>query len=477
MSADPSAAAKLWSRVKAAALKGWSALGLWIDRQFGGPQAGGQGDALIHDFKPDAASVEEAPIPISAHSALYVVVAALLFAILWSILGTLDRIVVAQGRIVTSVPLIVMQPLTTSRIERVHVRAGEHVARGQTLISFDPAFAEADVSTLEQRLRSLEAEIARLDAELAGAGRFIADTGPEWQAQAQIFAQRRSQFAAELAVRDSRQRQVDAQIAADEESIAGLTRQLELARRVAAIRRELQARDAGSMLELMTAEKDEIDFDLRLKNTVASRDRNLHSRAEIAAERQSFLDQWRGGLNERLVAARQEASQARENLNKARRLSDLTELRAPVDAIVLEMAERSEGSVLREAETLITLVPDDARLSIEADILSRDVGFIAVGDPVRVKLEAYPFQQYGTLAGQLETVSPDSVPARENDRNNVVFHAQIQLDETAGDAAGRGIRLRPGLVATAEIKAGERSIISYVLDPVMRIRDEGMREP
>ena len=100
-----------------------------------------------------------------------------------------------------------------------------------------------------------------------------------------------------------------------------------------------------------------------------------------------------------------------------------------------------------------------------------------VGDAVRVKLEAFPFQQFGTLEGRLDVLSPDSVPVKQGERTNVVFHAEVHLKETAGSVAGLGIRLRPGLVATAEIKAGERSIASYVLDPVVQTFDESLREP
>jgi HlyD family secretion protein len=438
-----------------------------------------QDAALVHNFRPDAASIEEAPVPISAYSALYVVLALMVSAILWSVFGTVDRIVVAQGRIVTTAPVLVMQPFTTSRILKLNVKAGDRVKKGQSLVTFDPSFAQADQVSLEQKVRTLKAEMDRIQAELSGQKRFDAgaDADPERRQQAQIFIQRISQFAAEMNVRDSRQHQIEAQIDANNKSTDGLRRQYEIAHRVADIRRELQAKNAGSLLELMAAERDEVDTDTRLKNTIADNTKLEHQLAEISAERRSYLDQWRGDLNQKLVTARQDQAQAVESLNKARRLKDFTELTAPVDAVVLELADRSEGSVLREAETLVTLVPDDAQLNLEANILSRDVGFVALGDSVRVKLEAFPFQQYGTLDGHLDVLSPDSVPVKEGERTNVVFRAQVHLKETAGRVAGLGIRLRPGLVATAEIKAGQRSIASYILDPIVQTTDESLREP
>jgi len=443
------------------------------------PSKGSRADdaSLVQNFKPDATAIEEAPIPISAYSALYVVLALMITAIAWSVIGTVDRIVVAQGKIVTTAPVIVMQPFTTSRIAKLHVKAGDRVKKGDVLVSFDPSFAQADEASLNQKVRALAAETDRINAELSGQTSFSPGNDAERRAQAQIFDQRASQFAAEMEVRDSRQRQLEAQIDSDMKSIEGLTRQLELAKRVTGIRRELQSKQLGSMVQLMSAEKDEGDIDLRLKATISDAEKLQQQRGENIAERQSFLDRWRGELNQRIVAARQEQAQAIESLTKAKRLKDFTEMTSPVDAVVLELADRSEGSVLREAETLVTLVPDDAQLNLEADVLSRDVGFVKIGDPVRVKLEAFPFQQFGTLDGRLDVLSPDSIPVKQGERTNVVFHAEVHLKETAGSVAGLGIRLRPGLIATAEIKAGERSIASYILDPVVQTFDESLREP
>jgi HlyD family secretion protein len=458
----------------------FSSISRRIDRMFGGVPAepGTSEAALAQGFKPDATAIEEAPIPVSAYSALYVVLAVLVAGITWSIVGQVDRIVIAQGKVVTTAPVIVMQPFTTSRIAKLHVKAGDRVRKGQTLVSFDPAFAQADQTSLEQKVRALSAEIDRINAELAGREfTAAANADNERKTQAQLFAQRVAQFEAEMAVRDSREHQVEAQIDSDNKSMEGLTRQLDLAKGVTDIRRQLQEKQLGSTIQLMAAQKEQEDIDLRLKNTASDREKLNQQKAEIVAERQSFLDHWHGDLNQRLSDARKEEAAAVEDLNKAKKLKDFTELTSPVDAVVLELADRSEGSVLREAETLITLVPDDAELNLEADILSRDVGFVALGDPVRVKLEAYPFQQYGTLDGKLDVLSPDSLPVKDGERTNVIFRGEIHLKETAGSAAGHGIKLRPGLVATAEIKAGQRSIASYILDPVIQTTDESLREP
>ena len=453
----------------------WAGIDDWIDARFGGhPNA-----AAAQRFKPDSAAIEEAPIPLPAFSALYIVVALVLIALLWAIFGAVDRIVVASGKITTTAPLIVMQPFTTSRILKVRVRAGDSVKKGQVLITFDPAFAKADETSLTQKVAALNAEIARIEAELSGAKTFTAapGDGPERQVQAQLFSQRTAQFAAEMAVRDGRLGQIDSQIAEHKKSFSELGRQLEMAKNVTLLRNRLEAQKAGSHLESMMAEKDEIDSDLKLKSTIADTNRLEQQRAETVAERQSYLRQWRADLNQKLVTDRQDAAAASEELNKAHKMQELTALRAPMDGVVLELAERSEGSVLREAETLITLVPANATLNLEANIPSRDIGYVKVGDPVQIKLEAYPFQQFGTLEGRLDVVSPDSLALKEGESTTTVFRAQVQLKDTIGTIARRGMRLRPGLVATADIRSGRRTIFSYLADPLRKTAQESLREP
>ena len=220
------------------------------------------------------------------------------------------------------------------------------------------------------------------------------------------------------------------------------------------------------------------EVELQLKNAVSDVRKYAEQRTEIEAERRSFIDKWRSDHNQQLVQARKDLSEAHETLNKANRMEDFTALKSPEDAVVLELADLSVGSVLREAETLITLVPDSAELYVEAKIKTRDISYLKVGNAVRVKLESYPFQRFGTLNGRLDVISPDSVPLKQSDeKSELVYLAQVRLNDSPQELVRRHLILRPGLVATAEIKTGKRSIISYVLNPILRTSDESMREP
>ncbi len=458
-------------------LKHWHALDGWIDRRFGDEEAT-RDDSVAQQFKPDATAIEEAPVPVSAHAVLYTVVALLAIAILWSILGSVDRIVVAPGKIATRTPLIVMQPFTTSRILSINVQPGDHVRKGQVLVSFDPAFAQADVASLEHKVRSLSAQVERLEAQLGGTP-FTAlptDNG-ERQTQAQIYNQEMATYAAEIAQRDSRVGAVNSELRADDAAVQGLRQQLDMANKVVDIYQRLLDQKAGAPLDLMKAQSNTVDVSMKLTNAIGDERKLVQQRAEIQAERQSYIDKWRSDHNQQLVQSRQDLAEATETLNKAEKMKDFTRLRAPANGVVLEIADRSVGSVMREAETLITMVPDGADLYVEANIPSRDVSYLKTGADVRVKLEAYPFQKYGTLNGRLVVVGADSIPVKEGDQSNLVYRARVRLTDPPHDLAVRGFHIRPGLVASAEIKTGRRSIASYILNPILRTADEGMREP
>jgi HlyD family secretion protein len=352
------------------------------------------------------------------------------------------------------------------------------VKKGQVLVAFDPAFAEADVAALEHKVRALSARVERLTAQLEGTP-FAATAADnrERQTEAQIFTQESANYDAEMAQRDSRVAAINSELHANTVAVDGLKQQLDMSNKVVDIYQRLLEEKAGAPLDLMKAQSSTVDVNMKLASTTGEVHKLAQQRLETQAERQAFIDKWRSDHNRELVQTRQDLAEASETLAKAHRMREFTRITAPVSGTVLEIADRSVGSVLKEAETLVTLVPDGAALYVEANVPSRDVGYLKQGADVRVKLESYPFQKYGTLNGKLAVISADSIPLKEGEESHLVYRARIRLTDPPSDLAKRGLHLRPGLVASAEIKTGKRSIASYVLNPILRTADEGMREP
>jgi len=174
----------------------------------------------------------------------------------------------------------------------------------------------------------------------------------------------------------------------------------------------------------------------------------------------------------------------RDALVKATRLHGLVVVTAPEDGVVLELATRSVGSVLREAESFITWLPLNAPLIAEVMVDSHDVGYVRAGDAVVIEVDAFPYQRHGLLRGTLRSISQASVSGERQAGQDLAtassgrFHRmQVVLTETGLGNLPDGARLIPGMTMTAEVKVDVRSIISYFLYPITRGFDESIREP
>jgi HlyD family secretion protein len=452
------------------------------------PSAPPPGFAL--DYLPDGAAIEHAPLPWLARSTLYVLAGLLVALVLWAGFAQVDRIVTAGGRLVTTAPLVVAQPLETAVVRGVDVQVGDRVRAGDRLATLDPTFAAADLADLTAKLTSVEAQIGRLRAELDGGDFTPAAGNPDAAVQAAILERRRAEYRSRLASLDEKAGQLDSSIAASRRAQVGLAERLAVVGEVEDIRRQLQERQTGSRLTWLEARIER----LRMRDDlVALQDReqtSAHELRGVQADRAAFIDEWRRKTAEELVEQTRQRATLVEQIAKAERRRSLVTLTAPVDAVVLEVAKRSVGSVIKEAEPLVTLVPADVPLEVEAEIPSRDIGLVRVGDFVRVKLDAFPFQRHGTLPGEIRTISADAFthdaaqgvatpmnPDGPRPAAGAVFRARIRLTDTRLEAVPDGTNLSPGMVASAEIRVGTRSVLSYFLYPVIRALDESIREP
>lgn len=442
-------------------------------------------DRFVVEFLPDGQAIEQSPLPRLARSVLYVLTLLIIFAIGWAAWAEVDRVVTATGKLVTTAPTVVVQPLETAIIRAIDVRVGERVTAGQPLATLDPTFAAADLADLTARLAAVDAEVARLQAEHDGKS---FDGGDDLNriAQAGILVRRRAEYTAKLSAFEQQASQFEAELSTSRAARAGLIKRIEVVRQIEDIRQELHKKQTGSLLVLLEARNerlrlaDEMD---RLENREAETGFQMK---KIAADRAAFIDEWRRKVAEELVTKTRERATLVEQRSKAARRAALVSLTAPVDAVVLDVAQRSVGSVIKEAEPLFTLVPADVALEVEANVPSADIGRVRVDDPVRIKLDAFPYQRFGVIEGRLRTVSADAFqldqgkaagPEGGATTGATVFRARIRLLADAPAEAPPGTRLSPGMVAAAEIVVGRRSVLSYFLYPVIRALDESIREP
>lgn len=431
------------------------------------------------DFQSDARQIDEQRPPATTGAALYVLVAVVVCGIAWAWIAKVDRIVVAPGKLVTTAATIIVQPLETSVVRSLDVRIGETVHKGDPLATLDPTFSMADAAQLRGKMASLDAQIARLDAEIADRPYAPELVDDEVQLQLTIWTRRVEKYKAKLESFDQQSLETAARIATKTADHDALKPRLAIARELENMRRELFKKEVGTKINYLDAQAQrmQIERDMQLASNECLELQQTLNR--LKADKAAYVAEFRQQLGEDLVQARRDRDAAAKQLEKAARRNEVTVLAAPADAIVLDVAQRSVGSVMKEAEPLYTLVPLDSPLEAEVLVDGRDVGHVRAASVARVKLEAWPFQKHGTLAGELRTLSGDAFNPDPKKDGEARPHYKARIKFTSAELRNvpPTFRLMPGMTVTAEIKAGERSVLSYFLYPLLRGLDESIREP
>ena len=443
----------------------------------------------ILEFQMPSTAITTAAVPPVARNVLWII-----FALLASILLTLglihvDRVVTAQGRVVSKSATLVLQPLEASIVRSIDVHEGQNVKAGQVLARLDPTFAAADEGALAAQVASLQAEVSRLRAEADGRPFDYSGLDPNLSLQAAIYGQRRSEYNYRLENYTQKVNGLVAAIAKAKADAAGYQDRLTVATSVEQMRKDLERLQVGSKLNTLAAMDNRVEMQRNLagaKDTEAGAERDLSA---LVAERDGYVQSWHADVSQKLSDATSKLSDAREALNKAQLRRQLVELRADRDSTVLTVAKVSVGSVLQSGQEFITLMPADAPLEVEANIAGRDDGFVNLGDPVAVKFDTFPFIQYGMAHGVVRTVSADSFTAQDDQRNPTgsvpmpanssepYYRARITIDDVDLHGTPEGFRLMPGMPVTADIKVGKRTVLSYLLGRVLPVASQGMREP
>jgi len=441
-------------------------------------------------FQPDAVMIEERPLPFVARSVVYIIAALIISAALWASLSQVDRVVTARGKLITVDPMIVVQPLETAIIRSIDVGVGDYVKAGAKLATLDPTFTESQEVANRERLYSMRAEAHRLEAEIFQKPFPTADDetslDPKYLAlQVAVYSHRHAEYTAAVASADADTARYQAALATNREAQQGLQERLKVTTQIEAMRKELYSLSAGSKLNLLTSQLDRLSLSDQLAEKQSQEKELLQQVASAREQKEKYLNNWVRDAGEQLTKVQQDIATAVQQLESAQRRSSLVTLRAPQDGVVLELGQRSIGSVAKEAEPLVTLVPIGNRIEAEVDVDSADVARLRVGDEVRVKLDALPYQRHGTIAGTLRVITENSfqddknarTPAEKPDGQPAFFRARIALAPLQLRNVPRDFRLIPGMTTTAEMVVGKRTVISYLLDPVVRLFDEGLREP
>lgn len=433
------------------------------------------------DYLPDADEIERSPVPGWAQSTLRVLMLGVVSFVLWASLSELDLVVVARGGLVNPLPNVVVQPLETSIVQSVDVRVGQLVKKGDALATLDATFIQADENVLQLRLDSLETQAKGLEEELSGqaAERSTTASTEDDQLQANLLTERRANYKAQqLKIAESVGR-LRAALATNRRDQKLAAARLASLKNIESMQEKMVAQKFGAPLQLMEAQikSKEVERDLE---AVANREQEIiRELAAAEADKTAFEKGWRQKILEDLLGVTRERDAVREQIQKADKRRRLVTLVAPADAVVLEIAKLSPGSIVREAETFFTLVPLNAQLEVEVQIESKDIGYVKVGDEAKLKLDAFPYQRHGFMEGKIRLLSGDAFRRDGAAKSNgdVYYAARVTLDGAKLKNMVEGVSLLPGMALTAEVNVGKRSVMSYLAWPLTKGLGEAAREP
>ena len=444
--------------------------------------------------------VETPPSPIGRTIGATII---LLFcaALVWAWWGTIDIVASATGKIVPSGRTKVIQPFETGVVRSIRVQDGQAVKAGDVLIELDPTVNAAERDHLRNDLLAEQLNIARLRAALAAGDDPAADFTPPADsnpalvsAQRQLLQNQVTEYRAKVAALARQQAQKEAEQATTAATIHKLETMIPVIQPRVDIRKTLMDKELGSKLtyfetlQLLVEQQEELSVQkshLQAAEAAVAAIRETRGQAEA---------EYRHALSDDLAKAEQKASGLGQDLIKAEQKTKLQLLTAPVDGVVQQLAIHTVGGVVTPAQSLLVVVPSDSRLEIEAMVSNRDIGFVHAGQEAEIKIDTFNFTRYGLLHGQVLGVSQDAVIRdRKEDRANerglgtqnnssepqgqeLNYTARISLDRTQMQIDDRMVNLSPGMATTVEIKTGSRTILSYLLSPLLRYRQETLRE-
>ncbi|MBI5460737.1 MAG: HlyD family type I secretion periplasmic adaptor subunit [Gammaproteobacteria bacterium] len=446
------------------------------------------------DFLPAALEIQERPPSPLGRAIVWSLVAFFLIALIWSIVGHIDIVATAQGKIIPSGHVKVIQPLEIGNVRAIHVAEGQHVEQGDVLIELDPTLSAADRDRLNSEYQTAHLNRARLaalakqlqtqdNAAPTAAGRAeypMIDPDQVSSADAaaltlqqQLLRTQWTEFTARIAALDADLAKRAAELAGVKAQVTKLQQTLPLVTQRADALKGLVGKKLVPENQWLELEQERIEQQQDLES---DKQRSLELNAAITEARQqrnSVQAEFAGKVYTDLAEAERQQAGLEQELIKATQRTGLQTLTAPIAGIVQQLAVHTVGGVVTPAQELLKIVPQQGNLEIEAWVLNKDIGFVTEGQRAEIKVETFPFTQYGTLDAEVIDVSSDAVTDEEK---GLIYAARVLMKTSTIRVNDKLVNLTPGMAVTVEVKTGTRRLIEFVLSPLLKYRDEGLRE-
>jgi hemolysin D len=463
-------------------------------------------------FLPAALEIQAAPPVKWSRSLLWIIMALMVTLIVWASWAEIDIIATAQGKIVPSGQVKVIQPLETGVVKAIFVKEGQYVKAGEKLIALDNTSSQADADRFSSEWHGYIEDLARHKAFLAKLDAVVNQDAVINSAEMDSFTSN------DIISNKTLSNVIEPKVATSNTSELPINQRLLLE----SIWQEYQSKlnSFNSEITKLAAEKKSMQIDVgRLEKTmplVIEREQSYYallgtsavSRNQYLELKQQRIDQEETLLLKRanveqmtasIVSAQQNLhaylSEARRNtlqeinqltrqsesikqeLSKANRLTRLRVLISPVDGVVEELSIATIGGIVTPAQELLKIVPisehGGQQLEVEAGLLNKDIGFVHIGQIAEIKIDSFPFTKYGVIDGEVTDISADAI---EHEQLGLLFPLKASLATDEINVNGKWVKLKPGMSVTVEVKTGTRRLMEFLLAPLMRGVSEGARE-
>lgn len=429
------------------------------------------------EFLPAILEVTETPASPLGRLILWVLFAAVIITLLWSFFGYVDEVAVAPGKLIPIGNVKVIQAEDKATVKNIYVKDGDKVQAGQVLVELDETVSAADLARLKTQAAQLQLEMDRLLAEQSGVPfvptRYDALEQKDIEFQNNIYQTRVNDYNMRLRVKEQEVQQSMAAINSAQSVLEKYQKRYETAVEKESRVEKLVQENAVSMFTLLDqrSARQELEYNINAQQAEV-----IKAEAMLAQNQrtvQAITTEYQSDVTSKLMDSRKQFMQVSEELKKAERKQRLSKIVSPIDGCVNQLAIHTIGGVVTEAQALMTIVPEDASLEVEAWVANKDIGFVHEGQEAEVKVETFNFQKFGTIRGNVKEVSPDSITDKEKGQ---VYRVMLTLDKNNVLVNDKFVSLASGMSANADIKIREKRIIEFFLDPFRKYQNEALRE-
>jgi len=429
--------------------------------------------SMEQQFLPAVLEIQQTPPSPIGRSIIWLIVLFFVCSLLWASLGFIDIVSVASGKIIPNGHVKVIQPLEIGTVTNISVVEGQRVQQGESLIALDSRTINAEIAQLMTEQSLAEQQRKRLQWLANQQKKGFQQLENDWENNDPVLTSQWLEYQDRLNTLQADKNKRQAEYTAVKQQAEKFSAILPIISQRSQNEKSLVDKKLYPKQEYLETEQQRITTLYDLKSQQSRVKELQQTIAEIKAQMQHTRSEFSKSNLEKQEEVNHKIKSIKQELIKAETRQKARQLIAPIDGIVQQLTIHTIGGVVTPAQELMIIVPQMATLEIEAYVENKDIGFVREQQDAAIKLDAFPFTKYGTLEGEIIDISDDAV---SDEDKGLIYKARVALKQTTMQVEGKQVNLSPGMSVSVEIKTGQRRVIEFFLAPLLKYKDESIRE-